>query len=327
MALRIDHGLLSCLMLGAVSLGTTACSDSSTPATDSGVSDSGDTGVSDSRPADSSPSDSAAADSAPDDGGAACPATVPTGGVSCAPEGLACEYGDDPRPECHMIADCVAGVFVIDASMCTPLPDVTCPATREDAAGAACDPEGAICAYDGLACRCTRCPRGSPVCMGGPTMWDCDAPNPDPSCPEARPSQGAVCSPEGQECTYGCETDMQRVCTSGFWVAQTAPGGCPRSSRRVKRDIRYLPPAEVDALAHVVDGTRLATYHYTDPALAERERLGFIIEDQPASYSVDPERSQVDLYGYTSMLVAAVQAQNRRIEALERELMELQSER
>jgi hypothetical protein len=65
---------------------------------------------------------------------------------------------------------------------------------------------------------------------------------------------------------------------------------------------------------------RLATYEYADPALEGRRHLGFIIEDQGANYSTDPERNQVDLYGYLSMLAGAVQSQQRRLVVLEREL-------
>lgn len=68
---------------------------------------------------------------------------------------------------------------------------------------------------------------------------------------------------------------------------------------------------------------RLATYEYTDPALRGRRHLGFIIEDQPTSEAVDPEKNQVDLYGYTSLLVSAVQKQSREIEALRKEVNEL----
>lgn len=92
------------------------------------------------------------------------------------------------------------------------------------------------------------------------------------------------------------------------------------SSRRAKRDIEYLSPEQIEHVARELQSTRLASYEYTDPALAGRRHLGFIIEDRPTSYAIDPERSQVDLYGYTSMLVAALQSQERRIEALEREL-------
>ena len=99
------------------------------------------------------------------------------------------------------------------------------------------------------------------------------------------------------------------------------------STRRVKQDIQYLGREEVDAIAGEVLSTRLATYEYTDPALAGGRQLGFIIEDQSVSYSTNPERSQVDLYGYTSMLLAALQAQQRRIEALETQVRALTGER
>ena len=54
-----------------------------------------------------------------------------------------------------------------------------------------------------------------------------------------------------------------------------------------------------------------------------RRRLGFILEDQPAaSFATDPERSQVDIYGYVSMLVAVVQEQQREIRELRRAVSE-----
>jgi hypothetical protein len=185
--------------------------------------------------------------------------------------------------------------------------------------------EGARCAFDGLVCTCTTCPDPYPVCrVVDPPVWACEAPNPDPACPAAQPLVGTGCRVEGQTCDYGCEPGMRRVCREGGWVRDSSPTSCPISTRRAKRDIDYLAPDEVDALAREVLSTRLATYEYTDPALAGRRHLGFILEDRAASdYSVDPERSQVDLYGYASLLLAALQAQERRVEALERELREL----
>jgi hypothetical protein len=71
---------------------------------------------------------------------------------------------------------------------------------------------------------------------------------------------------------------------------------------------------------------RLASYEYTDPVLAGRRRLGVIIEDQPGdSFAVESNRGQMDLYGYTSMVLATVQSQARRIEALEREVASLRT--
>lgn len=148
-------------------------------------------------------------------------------------------------------------------------------------------------------------------------IWACDAPNADESCPAAIPNAGTVCSNEALRCSYGCERNRDRICQAGLWVETSSEGGCPISTRRAKHDITYLSPSEIDALAHEATQMPLATYEYNDPALAGRRRLGFIIEDAPMSYAVDPERNQVDLYGYTSVLLATVQSQARRIDALE----------
>ncbi|MGH7896283.1 MAG: hypothetical protein ACREQL_16575, partial [Candidatus Binatia bacterium] len=51
--------------------------------------------------------------------------------------------------------------------------------------------------------------------------------------------------------------------------------------------------------------------------------LGFIIDDVGTSPAVAADGGHVDLYGYTSMAVAAIQAQQKRIEALEREVAAL----
>jgi hypothetical protein len=67
---------------------------------------------------------------------------------------------------------------------------------------------------------------------------------------------------------------------------------------------------------------KLARYRYTTNAAAP-ERLGFVIDDSPHTPAVAPDATHVDLYGYTSMVVAAVQAQAKQIEALRREVAEL----
>jgi hypothetical protein len=82
--------------------------------------------------------------------------------------------------------------------------------------------------------------------------------------------------------------------------------------------------AERSKLAEDVQSIPLVRYRYKDGP--EREHLGFIIEDVEPSPGVDSQRDQVDLYGYTSMAVAAIQEQHREIEALKREIKELRSE-
>lgn len=298
------------LLLSALALAATACASSTTP------SDAGPT------------PDARATDAG--GGGGPCPASEPPSGVPCTRPGLVCAYGDDPRPECRPRVTCTSGAWLHDTPTpgCDPLPPATCPATREAAQGNLCTPEGAMCSYDGLACACTRCPDPYPLCRELPApVWACDAPNPDAECPAAIPNLGMACAPEGKLCSYGCERGMDRQCTGGVWVEQSSPGGCPISRRRAKRDIAYLSPAELDRLAHDVSRLPLATFEYVDPALAGRRHLGFIIEDAPESFAVDPERSQVDLYGYTSLVLAAAQAQARRIDALEREVRALRRAR
>jgi hypothetical protein len=157
-------------------------------------------------------------------------------------------------------------------------------------------------------------------------VWDCPAANPDPECPAALPNLGTVCAPNGKTCSYGCEQEANVTCQNGLWIPDPMQHACPVSTRRAKRDVVYLRAHEVDALARAVQSTRLSTYEYTDPALAGPRHLGFIIEDQPAqSFAVNPERNQVDLYGYTSMLVAAVQSQQREIEQLRAQVRALES--
>lgn len=256
-----------------------------------------------------------------------CPAAQPSGGAACTRDGLVCGYGDDPRAACHPIATCAAGAWAITPSTCPALPPVLCPATREAAQGQMCSPTDAYCGYGGVACRCTNCVFYPLQQCQGPTTWHCDAPSADMQCPAGVPNLGLSCAVEGHQCSYGCEANMARTCQGGVWVASTSPGGCPISTRRAKRDIQYLDERQVDALAGDVMNTRLATYEYIDPALAGRRRLGFILEDRPAaSFAADPERSQVDLYGYTSLVVAAMQAQQRRIDRLEAEIMALRAQ-
>ena len=205
---------------------------------------------------------------------------------------------------------------------CVQLPPVTCPATRDAAAGQACPTEGAYCTYGDLTCACTNCTNG-PVtsCAGDPT-WHCAAPNADTACPAGIPLLGSACPTDGKTCTYACGTGNARTCKQGAWY--TANGGpCPVSSRRAKKEIVYLEPRDRQRLAEDLAHFKLATYEYRDPALAGKRHLGFIIEDVPGSPAVDRDGNMVDLYGYASMLVAAVQAQGEEIAKLKAELARL----
>jgi hypothetical protein len=95
------------------------------------------------------------------------------------------------------------------------------------------------------------------------------------------------------------------------------------STRRAKKDIVYLDPAARRRIAADLARFKLATYEYRDPALGGKRHLGFIIEDVPGSPAVDRDGNMVDLYGYTSMLVAAMQTQGEEIARLKAELARL----
>jgi len=254
--------------------------------------------------------------------GAACPADLSQITTWPCTEGLTCEYGTDPRPSCRPSATCTGGTWSVLQAKCVGLPQVTCPATRDAAAGQTCPAEGAYCTYGDLTCACTNCTSG-PVtsCSGNPT-WHCAAPNADASCPAGIPLLGAACSTEGKTCTYACGTSNARTCKGGAWYSANG-GPCPVSSRRAKKDVVYLEPAERQHIADDVARFRLATYEYKDPALAGKRHLGFIIEDVPGSPAVDRDGNMVDLYGYASMLVAAVQAQGEEIAKLKADLARL----
>lgn len=253
--------------------------------------------------------------------GGVCPASSPTDGAACPKEGMQCDYGDNPR--CLGHASCTNGKWSVAQVKCAP-PDPSCPATREMAAGQACSTKDAYCNYAGLTCTCTNCTKYPVVQCMGPLLWQCDAPNTTPNCPAARPNIGQGCSNDGLFCDYGCEPNTSRKCSGGAWVAASSPGGCPISTREAKKDIDYLEPAERAAVAEQARALKLATWRYKDPARSDRERLGYILEDAPMSPSSDMGRKEVDLYAYTSMVLALAQQQDQEIKELRAKVAELE---
>ncbi len=106
-------------------------------------------------------------------------------------------------------------------------------------------------------------------------------------------------------------------------------GNCPPpngavSRRAAKRDIEYLSPEDLASAEDAVRKIPLARFNYKWDSPNERRRLGFIIEDIAPSPSVDEAKGVVDLYGYTSLAVAALQEQAREIEGLRKQISELQ---
>jgi hypothetical protein len=152
---------------------------------------------------------------------------------------------------------------------------------------------------------------GDPVCRGhvpGDSLSNCTSEMPGDTCA----AEGPVCDPVD---------DCNRVLTCAESDPTAAPGGCPISRRKYKRDIHYLDDAELARYREELVQMRLATWRYRHNA--EHEHLGFIIDDNENSVAVDASGEIVDLYGYTSLAVATIQLQARQIERLERDVAEL----
>lgn len=166
---------------------------------------------------------------------------------------------------------------------------------------------------------------------GGGFRWYMTCGDPVCSFPP-QPTGAPACTTQvaGQPCADGEPAcDPGSGCGANLVCSDTDPqggvGGCPISRRDRKRDIRYLTPSDRARIARDVQAIKLATYHYAaDPAA--RTQLGFIMEDVEPSPSTDSRQGVVDLYGYVSMAVAALQEQSGEIERLRSEVAALRRE-
>lgn len=265
------------------------------------------------------------------DGKATCPLPCPDGTTG------SCEAG---RPYCD--------VKKADAGLACACPNgqTTCKITCPDGSAGTCDNGAPSCGTGGTGegCACPNgqttcsidcadgtpgtCDNGKILCGGtdaGTLQWytTCGDPvcRPDDagSCvPDSKacPAVGSTCTTKGQtcnDCTRGCGVEL--VCDDHDPKGGT--GGCPISSRKFKENIGYLQADDLARLHDEAMKVRLATYNYKNGYGTPYEtHLGFIIEDQPQSLSVDRGHDRVDLYGYLSMILATTQVQQKEIEEL-----------
>jgi hypothetical protein len=156
---------------------------------------------------------------------------------------------------------------------------------------------------------------GAPVC-GGPPLHDGV-----PACTTERAGDPCPC--------LGASCDPGDVCNRLLQCATSDPthgGICPISRRVYKTNIEYLSAEDLKRLHDDLVQFRLASYQYVVPGVSAATHLGFIIDDVAPSPSVAEGGDAVDLYGYASMAVAAVQTQAREIAALQREVEVLRVE-
>lgn len=134
------------------------------------------------------------------------------------------------------------------------------------------------------------------------------------------------CGP-GTPCGTGVCAPKQTCCSGQPFPEPTCINGtiCPISRAKYKKDIAYVDSSELAMLHDEIVGYKLATYRYKPEAADAKEHLGFIIDDVPQDPSVGADGEHVDMYGYTTMAVAALQVQAKQIADLQREMKQLQS--
>jgi hypothetical protein len=163
---------------------------------------------------------------------------------------------------------------------------------------------------------------GYPVC-GEPMDAGPDA-SASPDASVTCPAVGSACSSRGDTCGKATAANCGVTLLCDDHDPRGAHGDmCPISSRTFKDGVQYVSDAELSALHDEALGIKLATYRYKaqvgDP---DPKHLGFIIEDNSKSLAVDQAHNRVDLYGYVSMVVAAMQVQEKEIASLRQELAE-----
>lgn len=132
---------------------------------------------------------------------------------------------------------------------------------------------------------------------------------------------GASCATANASCDPMDSCNVLYVCAEKD--PKMEPGGCPVSRRQFKTDINYLDQAGLQQYADELSRVKLATYKYKSGGPT---RLGFIIEDHEPSVSIDSGRDMVDLYGYTSMAVAALKLQQKQLAELQQQVAELSAQ-
>ena len=130
---------------------------------------------------------------------------------------------------------------------------------------------------------------------------------------------GATCSEEGSEC------DLENTCNQRLICASEDPSTmCPASEAKHKRNIVYVDAQRATQIQEKLQKMKIAEWKYNWDSAQRDPHLGFIIDDNPNIPAVLADGRRVDLYGYTSMAVVAIQNQARQIQTLETRIKELE---
>ena len=140
--------------------------------------------------------------------------------------------------------------------------------------------------------------------------------------------QITTCPPPAEKCGKSACTKGQTCCSGVPFPEPTCIDGtmCPISQRKHKKDVSYLSESDKQGLSDQLLGIPLATYRYKSEGEEERAHLGFIIDDIAPSPAVMASGERVDMYGYATMSVAALQVQARELAELRRQVDDLKRE-
>jgi hypothetical protein len=153
---------------------------------------------------------------------------------------------------------------------------------------------------------------GDPICRTDGAPFD------DPSISNCTTQKlGDSCSKDGELCDGVASCGAKYVCAATDPTQR--PGGCPISRARFKEQVDYLTPEQRRDYRDQLMRVPLASYRYKHAPEAGPQ-LGFMIDDIEPSAAVSGDH--VNMYGYLSMAVAAIQEQQREIARLERALAE-----
>jgi hypothetical protein len=135
---------------------------------------------------------------------------------------------------------------------------------------------------------------------------------------------GKQCTTPGSTCDLGNDCNEDLVCSTNDPRQQA--GGCPVSRASYKKDIHFLSDGDLESYRNQLLDLPVATYRYREAPSGSRLHLGFLIDGHESLACVEPERDQVDLYGYASMAVAALKVQAREIDELKKDVAALRKE-
>jgi hypothetical protein len=101
-----------------------------------------------------------------------------------------------------------------------------------------------------------------------------------------------------------------------------APNILATSSREFKKDIAYLSSSDYETVLKKIEKINVAQFRWKEEPKSVEPHIGIIAEEAPKEI-LSEDGKAVSYSEYLAFLLAAIKAQNEKIQVLERELAEL----